>query len=347
MSERFRIAMIGCGRIASRHVRACLASDDLELAALVDPVVARAEELAREFKIAPIISPSLSEAAGSVDGAVIAAPNHLHRELALACLEAKLHVLVEKPLATSVADGQMICEAAERAGTVVAVGYVTRFRKNVQLFRELLERGYFGAIRRFAYQFGTRGGWAPLSAYNLDRQASGGGVLVVTGTHFLDRMLYWFGYPDEAWLEDDAVAGPEANAVVRCSYRRGGREMHGCARFSKTVRLPAGFVMETDEGVVVFPDSPDAQILFRSHAYPGIEVTVNRDAGKARREPDGSEDSFQLQLEDFARACRGGGAPMVSGEDGLESLRLLEQLYARRERLPDAWNDPVELGSAV
>jgi predicted dehydrogenase len=77
----------------------------------------------------------------------------------------------------------------------VAVGYYMRFRNEVILLKRLLDVGYFGHIRRFHFQHGTIGGWSPLSGYNLDRNASGGGVLVVSGTHFIDLMLYWFGYP--------------------------------------------------------------------------------------------------------------------------------------------------------
>ena len=121
-----------------------------------------------------------------LDAMIVAVPNHLHRDVAVQCLAAGVPVLIEKPLATSVSDGEAICDASRSHRQVAAVAYVTRFRDNVQLLGELLSQRYFGAVRRFVYQAGSRGSWSPYSAYNLDRRAAGGGVLVVTG-HALSR----------------------------------------------------------------------------------------------------------------------------------------------------------------
>ena len=265
----------------------------------------------------------VSEVLADVDGAIIATPNHTHAVIAEQCLGAGVPVLIEKPLAISTSDGERICQAARQSGATVAVGYVSRFRETVRLMARLIEEEHFGRIRRFAYQFGTKGGWAPLSAYNLDRRTSGGGVLVTTGTHFIDRMLYWFGYPDEATLIDDAMGGPEANAEAHFVYRKK-QGFTGVARFSKTVAMPAGFVLETDMGLVVLKDRADATIQVRPHDKPDIEMNlVSR-----RRSPAGDE--FVQQLEDFIHAARGQRMPTVTGEQGLESLRLLEHLYSHR-----------------
>src|SRR5678816_4211963 len=173
-----------------------LASPRVVVAALVDPVQSRAEQLARTYGISPKIASRVEDILPHIDGALIATPNHTHKDIALACLNAGIPCLVEKPLATSVADAGAICVAAERAGKTLAVGYTTRFRDEVPLLRDLLQSRHFGAVQRFHYQEGTVGGWSPLSGYITDRKAAGGGVLTVVGTHFIDRMLYWFGYPD-------------------------------------------------------------------------------------------------------------------------------------------------------
>ena len=87
-----------------------------------------------------------------------------------------MSTLIEKPLASTYAEGEAIVRAAQAHRQVVAVGYVLRFRENVLLLGDLLKAGYFGTVRRFAHQFGSRGGWAPMSSYNLSRRATGGGV---------------------------------------------------------------------------------------------------------------------------------------------------------------------------
>jgi predicted dehydrogenase len=298
----------------------------------VDPAPQRANELAKEIGVQVRIETSVDKILGEIDGAVIATPNHLHARLAIECLEARVPVLIEKPLAVSVSEGEQIRHASTKAGVVAAVGYVTRFRSNVQLMRTLLESNYFGAVRRFAYQTGTIGGWAPLSGYNLDRSATGGGVLVVTGTHFLDRMLYWFGYPDRASLVHDSLGGPEANAFATFSYEN---NLRGVARFSKTVRLPTGFVMETEAGTALLGEGPEDPIRFWPSGRPELEVTLQPRG--AKQNSNGGPDLFRSQLEDFVAAARHGHSPKISVQAGIESLRLLDELYSNAIALDTDW----------
>jgi predicted dehydrogenase len=271
---------------------------------------------------------------GDIDGAIIATPNHTHCAIATACLAHNIPVLVEKPLAATYEEGLTIVKAAQRSGQVVAVGYSTRFTDEIPLLKKLLDEGYFGTVRRFVHQFGTPGGWAPLSAYNLDRATAGGGVLVVTGTHFLDRMLYLWGYPDEASLEDDSLGGPEANCRATFVYARPEGRIDGTVRYSKTVRLPAGMVMETDRGYVLLGDGDGLGIVFREHGRPGIEQII-RPSGPSGYAKENSV--FQRQLEDFVSAVREQKRPMVNEVEGTESLRLLEQLYAHRRPADTDW----------
>jgi predicted dehydrogenase len=254
--------------------------------------------------------------------------------VALECCAADVATLIEKPLATSVREGEMIARVAEQHRATVAVGYVTRFTESVQLMAGLLKSGYFGRVRRFGYQCGSTGRWAPLSAYTLDRHASGGGVVVVTGTHFLDRMLFWFGYPDEVEYQDDSSGGPEANAQATFHYSSGDAPFEGRARFSKTVPLRNGFVMETDAGMVILRDDDQTPIILRPGAQLSLETIV-----QSRGDPlvPRGKKHFQLQLEDFVAACRTGGPPRVSVQQGLESLRLIEALYACRSPMKMDW----------
>ena len=329
----FRLGIVGCGRIANAHVQAVLACPDAELTALVDPVRERAAALSARFGSSATVYDKLADALPHMDGAVIATPNHLHAAAAIECIQAGVAVLVEKPLASSLADGARLRDAAEAAGVTVAVGYTTRFSESNQLMGDLLRRNAFGRVRRFVYQAGTRGGWAPLSAYNLDRQHAGGGVLVVTGTHFLDRMLDWFGYPVRAELRDDSEGGPEANAVATFAFDHPAGVIEGMARFSKSVALEGGLVLETDAGTVILREKPGAPIVIHSDASPDLETQLRtRRADFAERPSE-----MALQLENFIAAVRTRTPPMVSAQTALASLRLLDELYRHRTPLADDW----------
>ena len=341
MPQDFRLALIGAGLITeSAHLPAALASTRVTVEAIVDPVADRAVALAHKFGIRPRIVTDIGAVAQDIDGAVIATPNHTHKEIALRCLDAGIPVLVEKPLASTRADGLAVVSATERAGKVLAVGYCSRFRRNVTLLKELLDGAFFGRVRSFYHQFGTAGGWAPASGYILNRESVGGGVLVITGTHFLDRMLNFWGYPDGVRLADDSAGGPEANAVASFRYdREGGEPMEGKARYSKTTALPGGLVLDTDAGIVTVADTDEAEIVLRPRSRPELREVI----GDGSKQPD--QDVFLLQLEDFVAACREGRAPRVTGREGLESLRLLAELYGNRVQLIDRWYGRTEEAS--
>lgn len=333
-THRFRLGIIGTGLITQQsHLPAALASSEIEVAALIDPVIERAEQLARSYGIRVRIAKDVNTVADSLDGVLIATPNHTHMEIALACISRGIATLVEKPLAASLPDAETIVSAGVRAGVTVAVGYVTRFRDSAVLLKELIRSAYFGHVTRFVHQFGTPGGWAPLSAYNLGRSSAGGGVLVVTGTHFLDRALDLWGYPDETDFVDDSLGGPEANCVAHFVFRRAGHQFEGWARYSKTCRLPGGLVIETEAGVVTLEDSDSASIILRPNDRPEVEHTIQR----ARPVQEDGKSTFQLQLEDFAKAVRQKLPPRVDGHQALLSMRLIDELYARRHAMTEDW----------
>lgn len=338
-----RIGIAGVGLITIQsHLPAVLSMPDAELVALIDPSTDRARAVAADYGLKVKVGARLEEVARDLDALVIATPNHTHEPLAVAALQAGLHVLVEKPLATTVAQGAAIVAAAKQAERVAAVGYTTRFRDNYLTLKRLLAVGYYGAVKRYGYQFGTPGGWSALSAYSLSREATGGGVLVVTGTHFLDRALDLFGYPGECDYRDDGEAGPEANVWMRARHTYRGAPVEGVTRLSKTVRLPGGMVIETDQGRIILPESDSGPLLWRPASGGGVEYIVrDREAPQYPAEME----SFQRQLRNFIDACHGRTQIMVSAEQGLLSLRWIELLYSRRTGVIDQFypRDPVTL----
>lgn len=329
MGLRFRIGIVGTGRIVQdSHLPACLAAGNVEVAALVDPAPGRSASLAKGFGIAPLHLTTAAELRGKVDGAIIATPNHTHADVAIECLEAGLPILIEKPLAPTVADCESIRAAAVQAGVPVAVGYCMRFWPSVRLVRDLISKQTFGKPLRFHMQVGSIGGWAPLSAY-YGRRDGGGGVMAINGSHYIDRVLDWFGTPNDVAFEDDGIGGPEANAVA--TFRYDGFE--GVIRASKSAALAPGSGIETDQGVLIHRDFRDPVVEF----FPKSGTT----AGFALTDPActtrGRPDMFTLQIEDFVESCRAGRTPTVDIEDGIAATSLLQSLYARRRPIDEDW----------
>jgi predicted dehydrogenase len=248
-------------------------------------------------------------------------------------------VLIDKPMCTSVSQGESILAAAAATGATVAVGYATRFRENVELMKELLDDRAFGCVRSFVNRFGTSGGWSPKSGYILDKKTSGGGVLVVSGTHFLDRMLFWLGYPDECDLESDSESGQEANCRANFRYRLDERVINGSAIYSKTTMLPAGTVFDTEQGYLILGEMDSSEVIFRPHNRPRAEHVIRRRGAPVFTPGIGS---FELQMDDFVDACLDGRSPRVDGHQGQRSMQLLQELYSASTLLDTRWYEQIE-----
>ncbi|HEX7094742.1 MAG TPA: Gfo/Idh/MocA family oxidoreductase [Acidimicrobiales bacterium] len=140
-----RVAVVGCGYWGSKHVRVLADSNDVDQLYLVDSEELRCKGLQRAFPRAEV-QPDLERALAEVDAAVIATPAHTHARLAMRCIEAGVHVLVEKPLATSVADAVRLVEASRAAGVVLMVGHTFEYNPAVWALRDVIDSGEIGRV---------------------------------------------------------------------------------------------------------------------------------------------------------------------------------------------------------
>ena len=129
MSAPLKVAVVGTGIMGSNHVRVMSQLPDVELVAVVDADLDRAK--AASLKSGARACASINDLPDDVEAAVVAVPTALHLDTALALVARGINVLVEKPLAATVADAQRIIDAASAAGVVLAVGHVERFNPAV------------------------------------------------------------------------------------------------------------------------------------------------------------------------------------------------------------------------
>ena len=133
-----RVGVVGVGVMGSNHARVFVGLPGTELVGVADPDRKQAEFVARTLGCAAVtnVEELLDR---EVDAITIAAPTHLHRDIALTCIAHGVHVMVEKPIASSVDEGREITGAARRAGVTLMVGHVERFNPAVEAIK--------GAIR--------------------------------------------------------------------------------------------------------------------------------------------------------------------------------------------------------
>ena len=147
-SGRIPVAVIGCGVFGRHHARIYRELPNADLVGVYDTDAARAAEVAREFGTRAF--GSLEEAAAAARAATVAAPTAAHEAVTLALLERGLDVLVEKPIANTLAAADRMIAAAERHGQLLMVGHLERYNPAVQLVRARLTRPLFFEVHRLS-----------------------------------------------------------------------------------------------------------------------------------------------------------------------------------------------------
>jgi predicted dehydrogenase len=260
---------------------------------------------------------------------VVNTPHALHTDIVIDAAGAGVHVLVEKPMATRVADCQRMIDACADAGVRLVVGHVQHFLPEKVAARRAIDAGEIGRplfiadSRTVDYRAGTRPGWF------LDPSLAGGGVLMNIGAHSVDRALWLMeGHP---------------------------------RRISATVVAPGGSAVETDALVrLEFVDGRAAQLAVTSTGAPAAydQLRIVGERGSLIVSPytgavlyvDGrttvlhepaSDDisaAFAAQLTAFVDCVTGSAEPAVDGAHGLRVIAVILAAYAA-----SAAGEPVTL----
>jgi UDP-N-acetylglucosamine 3-dehydrogenase len=174
-SKNARLILIGLGRMGQNHLRVLRETPGVELVAVIDP---KAKSPAPSDLAGAKFARDLSEVdPESFDAAVIATPTGTHHEVALSLIAKGKDLLIEKPLASTYAQGVEILEAAAKKGCKLAVGHVERFNPAVRKLREIIKEGFLGTPIHFAF---TRVGGYP------DTLVQGNNVILDLAVHDID-----------------------------------------------------------------------------------------------------------------------------------------------------------------
>ena len=217
--QPIRTAIIGYGLAGSVfHAPLIHAVDGLELTAVVTGNADRAETARQRYPgVRVLASPEqLWQEADNLDLVVIASPNSAHVPLALTAIEAGLAVVIDKPLAVSVADGERVRVAAGVTGVLASVFQNRRWDGDLLTLRSLIANGDLGSVHRFESRFER---WRPQVNVAAWREggdpAQAGGLLFDLGSHLVDQALVVFGPVTSVYAEVRAVrAGAQVDDDV-------------------------------------------------------------------------------------------------------------------------------------
>jgi predicted dehydrogenase len=204
MNKPYRVLVIGVGSIGHRHLRCFQATGRVTLS-LCETNAALASEIAQKYGIGGVFSDLDAALVDQPDAAVIATPAHLHIPMAIKLASAGVHLLIEKPLSTSLNGVDTLQSLVQRNGIVAAVAYVLRAEPVLHEMRDAIVSGRFGRPLHVSVQCGAHfptNRPAYRETYYTNR-ATGGGVLQDSTTHLLNAGQ-WLAGPIDRLVADMA-----------------------------------------------------------------------------------------------------------------------------------------------
>jgi predicted dehydrogenase len=332
---RLQCAIVGGGAVAERvHLPAIARCPGIEASVVVDASEDRARRVASQFGVRRAAT-DYHDIIGQVGAAIVGLPHQLHARVTADLLNAGIPVLVEKPMALTIEECDLMVDAATKSGSVLAVGLLRRCSPSLQWVKRALDAGMLGRILSFELLEGAVYRW-PVASPSMFR-VEGGGVLADAGSHVLDLVLWWFGDYQSFSYRDDAMGGVEADCLLDIEMRSGAR---GRVELSRTRDLRNSCIITGELGTIEVGTKTDSIVSVRWK--DGLTLS-GRGVVEGQPSPTSLVDLFEPQLRQFVAAIRFGDEPVVSGVEGRRSVELLSGCYRSRE----LWTHPWDAGLAA
>ncbi len=322
----FNVAILGAGQAGSRHIAGFGAVENVRITAVADANTDLARREAGRCGATPFQDwQDALEGSPAPDAVVVALPHHLHAEAACMAADRGLHVLMEKPMGSTLAEGRRIEESCRTAGVVLMICFVHRFRDEAIQAKAWIEAGHIGVPINCVETIASPRG-SHLGSWINSPDLSGGGVLLYTGVHAMDRLL---------WLVDSPL----------CEVHASTRTLTAGSRVEEAVTALLTF----DNGAmatlnVTGPTYPAGGTSWRSEIYgtegvirirarQSVEIAGNSLAQRIEvgdtATRDGENYNFKRQAEAFVQAVRDGEVSPIPGRTGLAVLEACQRIYDR------------------
>ncbi len=333
--EKIRIGIVGCGGMARGHAsRFSMILDQVEVTATVDVLHERAQAVADLVPGSPAVATDYREILDKVDAVLLVLPHHLHHPVAMECLAAGKHVLVEKPMANTEQECREMIEAARRNDRVLMVAYCMRFHPLVTKMKELIDSKAYGDVFQLSI-------WTEqLTQYPPDHWASsastlGGGQLFSHGCHYIDLMLWMLGKPVSGthfgtntgtpWMEREGTS----NVVIE--FEGGVMGYHMGTWGARGSRLKYSFHAHCTEGMIEAAIS-EGKLIAHSRTVKHDPSNYNADQAQEVLLEIQHAKPTEVEMVHFIDCIRTGQKPLTDPVGSLEGLQVIWKLYEAEEQ---------------
>lgn len=315
-------ALVGAGGIAQSYAQAFENHPDAELVAVADVRPAAAKAVADKFGCPAFDSPEALTASGAkFEAVIICTPPDSHEALTVGFAGHGKHILCEKPFTVAPAAARRMAAAARDAGVLLTMASKFRYVADVTEAKRLVTSGALGDIVLFENAFTARVDMS--QRWNSDPAVSGGGVLIDNGTHSVDLLRYFLGPLAEVHaVEGKRVQGLPVEDTARLFVRSAGGVMG-------SVDLSWSLNKELDWYLNIHGSAGTVQVGWKQSRY--------KPAGKEWEVFGGGYQktaAFAAQLSNVARAIRGAEPLVITWEDAVASVDVIDAAYQSLRSAP-------------
>jgi len=310
--EPLRVACIGMGWWSDVLADAIQRSKKLKIAACYTRSEDKRKAFAAKYGCAAAPSYEAILKDRSIEAIVNTTPNNVHLETTRAAAQAGKHVFLDKPIANSVSEGRAIAEVCRKAQVVLALGYQRRRESHFRWIRERIDAGEFGKLVNAEANISRdRLGKIDLSSWRYTAAGMPGGVMLQIGIHYSDVLEYLLGPVKAVSGRFAQLVLPGDNPDVASLVLE--HENGALSTLNASYASASEYYLMNVYG-------KEASAYYDMHS--GLRA-LRRGGGEVTPVPCAKKDTFVEELEEFAMAARGEGAPEMGGEAATRSLAVI------------------------
>jgi len=312
--HQMSFALIGCGRISQVHLQTIASEPRARLVAVADTDRRAAASAAEAFGVRAFHDPLRMLETLRPEAVILCTPPNTHRDLGEAALLAGANVLCEKPLALSAEDAEVMIATAEQAGRTLMMASKFRYVQDVVRAKGFIESGVLGEIMMFKNEFCSHINMK--DRWNASTEVAGGGVLIDNGSHSIDIIRYLIGPIDS----------------IHVMFGKNWQKLEVEDTCQLLVRCVCGVIASVDLSWSVYTDTYFIHVFGTEGILEvGWKESRYRQGPKFDWVPFGNGyDKFKAvsaQLANFIDTITGKGDPLITAEDALESVRVIQTGY--------------------
>jgi predicted dehydrogenase len=338
MKKLIKLGILGVGLIGKRHAEIILKSKQAKLVAIADPDKST-KSYANKFSVKHFNSLSEMLSSSSLDGVIIATPNNLHVEHGIECIQKNIPSLIEKPLASTAQDAAIISKASEDSGVPVLVGHHRRHNPIIKAAKKIIDSGEIGDVRSFHANCWL---FKPDEYFeeSVWRTKKGAGPVSVNLVHDIDLLRYICGEVVSVQAQTIKSRRGHENEDVASALLRFDTDIVGTISVSDTIVSPWSWELTAKENPAYPPTSEKCYLFGGDHgslSVPDLAIWKNKEKRgwcepiHSTKHSIISTDPLMNQIDHFCSIIKGSKNPLISAEEGLRNLKVLEGIYKSAE----------------